>query len=821
MGVVFRAEDPKLERLVALKAMKPAFAASRSAKERFLREAKATASIEHENIVHIYQIGEDRGVPFIAMQFLRGESLHKCLAREQKIDQRKVLRIGREVAEGLAVAHDRGLIHRDIKPDNIWLEDVKKGSGPIGAEHRAPTASVGRGRSVQLDPTPFSRVKILDFGLVRAASDDAGLTRAGVVVGTPKYMAPEQAHGQTVDHRCDLFSLGSVLYHLATGKAPFAGSNVTATLMAVAQKEPEAVDKICPEIDSDLARLIMRLLSKDRDQRPQSADEVVEAIMEIEQRLAVEQAPAVAGLPTEPPGVTEGLNDAGRPAVGSRAGSGDPRPARTKQPSLAPTESLPQIVTRSVGEGRNTSTKRKRVSQSAPPRAHEGSGHTRWRFVLACAGGAALVLLAVVFFIQTKEGVIRVEINDPEIEVAIKGTEIVLHQADQGKDVALSPGDHTLVVQRGDFKFETGKLILKKGETVTVRVELLADQIQVRQGEKLIGEKRLTPERAVASLPTEPGDPPPLAIAPFDADQAKKHQQARADHLGVPVKKDVDLGGGVKITMVLIPPGEFLMGSTDEERDRWLKEATTAKDQEEVIDNIPGEGPQHRVRLTKPFYLAAQEVTQEQYQRVMGANPSHFSSSGGGKETVAGQFTNRHPVENVSWFDAVDFCNKLSTMEKRRPCCLTSGQSVTPVSGNGYRLPSEAEWEYACRAGTTDAYCCAGESELGNYAWYGVNSGGKTHPVGEKLPNGFGLRDMHGNVWEWCWDRYDAKYYEKLDGGGDVLDPFGPSAGSGRVLRGGDWSNRALFCRSAHRGRSSPGYRSINLGFRLASVLAE
>ena len=747
MGVVFRAEDPKLKRQVALKAMKPAVAASRSAKERFLREAQATASIEHDNIVRIYQVGEDSGVPFIAMEFLRGESLQTCLKREKKLDQRDVLRIGREIAQGLAAAHDRGLIHRDIKPDNVWIE------------------------------AESGRAKILDFGLVRAAGDDAGLTRTGVVVGTPKYMAPEQAQGQSVDHRCDLFSLGSVLYHLATGKAPFAGGNITATLMAVASEDPQAADEISPEIDPELARLIMRLLSKDPEQRPQSAAEVASAIKHIEARMAAEQSEAA------------------------------------EHSSLAPTTSLPQIATRSVSEApiqARGASKGKQRSRRRPPR------FPRPRVGLLCAGGAALLLVAgTIFFIPTKDGTIRVEINDPNIEVSIKGTEIVLKQADQGKDTTLSPGEKTLIVQRGDFKFETGKLILKKGETVMVRVELLAGKIQVRQGEKLIGEKsvaELAKSSGASGKTPKSGDsgyksdPPPPAIAPFDAEQAKKHQQAWADHLGVPFKKEVDLGGGVKIAMVLIPPGEFLMGSTDEERARWLNEATAAKDQT-AIDNIPGEGPQHHMRLTKPFYMAVHEVTQEQYQRVMGTNPSQYSSSGARKTMVAGQFTNRHPVERVSWLDAVDFCNKLSAFQKQRP-------------GNGFRLPTEAEWEYSCRAGSTGAYYCADESELGNYGWCGVNSAGKTRAVGEKLPNGFGLHDMHGSVYEWCWDVYDGKYYQKL-GEADVLDPFGPTAGSDRVNRGGCWVFSAWLCRSAFRYWHPPAYRGDFLGFRLALVLAE
>ena len=260
MGVVFRAEDPKLKRQIALKALKPAVAASKSAKDRFVREAQATAAIEHDNIVHIYQVGEDRNIPFIAMQFLRGESLRKRLDREKQLDQREVLRIGREVATGLEAAHKRGLVHRDIKPDNIWIEE------------------------------DTGRAKILDFGLVRTSTDDAGLTQSGMVLGTPRYMAPEQAKGETVDQRCDLFSLGSVLYHLATGRAPFEGGNLTATLIAVAQKDPDPVEQVCPWIEPGLSQLTMRLLSKNPDQRPRSATEVSKSLAGIEQKLIAKEA---------------------------------------------------------------------------------------------------------------------------------------------------------------------------------------------------------------------------------------------------------------------------------------------------------------------------------------------------------------------------------------------------------------------------------------------------------------------------------------------------------------------------------------------------
>src|SRR5438105_3783952 len=195
MGVVFRAEDTQLQRPVALKVLLPSLTESDIARERFLREARAAAAIKHDHIVTIYQVGEDRGVPFIALEFLKGMPLDKWFDQHPKPKLIHVVHICREMAEGLAAAHQFGVIHRDIKPANVWLE------------------------------APKGRVKILDFGLARPERDDIHLTKSGAIVGTPAYMSPEQASGAAIDHRSDLFSLGVVLYRLRTGKLPFNGPN--------------------------------------------------------------------------------------------------------------------------------------------------------------------------------------------------------------------------------------------------------------------------------------------------------------------------------------------------------------------------------------------------------------------------------------------------------------------------------------------------------------------------------------------------------------------------------------------------------------------
>jgi predicted Ser/Thr protein kinase len=256
MGVVFKGEDTDLKRPVAIKAMLPTLAASASAGKRFKREAQAMAAVEHDHIVRIYQVDEDRGVPFMAMEFLKGEPLDERLKRHEKVPLSEVLRIGREIAEGLGAAHGQGLIHRDIKPGNVWLE------------------------------APRTRVKILDFGLARAAAQDSGLTQQGAIIGTPAFMAPEQARGAAVDARCDLFSLGVVLYRLCTGRQPFTGTDTVSTLMAVATVDPPAPMALNADVPPELSALVMKLLEKDPARRTASAAEVVRALQSLEQQLA-------------------------------------------------------------------------------------------------------------------------------------------------------------------------------------------------------------------------------------------------------------------------------------------------------------------------------------------------------------------------------------------------------------------------------------------------------------------------------------------------------------------------------------------------------
>ncbi len=368
MGVVFQAEDPKLKRKLAIKAMLPSLAASESARKRFLREAQTAAAIEHDHIVPIHQVGEDRGVPFIAMPFLKGEPLDERLKRDSALPVAEVVKIGREAARGLAAAHAVGLVHRDIKPANLWLETLP--GEPEGL-------------------APGYRVKILDFGLARAAADNSQLTQQGAIIGTPAFMAPEQGAGETVDQRCDLFSLGCVLYRLCTGQMPFKGKDTVSTLVSVATDTPQAPAEIQPEVPAELSDLVMELLAKKPEDRPESA------------RVVAERLAALA---------TTSTTDATKPGLAT----GSPQRGKTRGRS-------------------STAWRRGR------------------RLAVGAMVLLALVLVGVGLFfgLRSRTGRVLVNLTEPDVEIQIDGAGKWALADSKMARLELPPGEHKLTVKRG------------------------------------------------------------------------------------------------------------------------------------------------------------------------------------------------------------------------------------------------------------------------------------------------------------------------------------------------------------------------------------
>jgi len=293
----------------------------------------------------------------------------------------------------------------------------------------------------------------------------------------------------------------------------------------------------------------------------------------------------------------------------------------------------------------------------------------------------------------------------------------------------------------------------------------------------------------------EPARPETAADAPKKSDAVTHESEKSGTATPVPTKPDsgikessagvktpvvlkeiaVDLGNGVNLVMIQIPAGEFAMGSPDSD-----------------VDALRMQKPQHQVRITKPFNLGKYLVTQEQWEAVMGNNPSQLKGP-------------KNPVEMISWEDCQGFLTKLKAKNGER--------------GGKFVLPTEAQWEYACRAGSTTRYCFGDDdSMLSQFGWHGKNSGGRSHPVGTKKPNAWGLYDMHGNVWEYCQDWFSGSYYANSP----TDDPTGPEKGDYRVMRGGSFHvTFPAFCRSAYRSSHVLNGKSYSQGFRLAQIPAE
>ena len=773
MGQVYKAEHRVMERIVALKTLPVAATKSERAIQRFHREMKVAARLSHPNIVTAFDAGEDHGVHFLVMEHVEGIDLAHLIRKRGRLPISTALDYIIQAAKALEYAHGMKVIHRDIKPSNLLLDNT-------------------------------STVKVLDMGLARINEeigpyDSTGqdtLTGTGEAMGTIDYMPPEQAENtKTVDHRADIYSLGCTLYTLLVGRPMYGGDTTVVKLLAHREAVIPSLRAERPDVPEQLDAVFQKMVAKKPDDRYDSMTRVI-AALEKRTTPTPDQYAETASFEQESVHIETLPNEAHDGSL------------PLDFPVVSPIDDF--------------------------LRAHPKPDRKRQLLFAAVASAALLLvfLLGVVFTFRTPEGTLVVKVNERDAEITVDDGKVTLQApgSDKPVEIEVAEGRHTLKVTKGGFETFTDHFTITSGGREVFDVTLWPSPAAQPESDK----PKPPPSEAKAQIgpvaplaPPDPGawkailaaDAPAPAIAPFDAATANKHQQAWADYLGVPVEQEVDLGNDVKLTMVLIPPGEFVMGSPAEEWTRFLEEAKAADDRW-AIERIPTEGPRHRVRITRAFRLGRHEVTVGQFRQFVeqsGYKTDAERDGQGGRGLVDGEWVqdprfiwntdpgfaqmDEHPVVNVSWNDAVAFCEWLSKKE-----------GVTCV------LPSEAQWEYACRAGTsTFRHCGDDEATLQEYAWFSVNSGGKTHPVGELLANGFGLHDMHGNVWEWCADYWATDYYAESP----PNDPSGPSTGSDRVNRGGSWDYHARRCRSAHRIRHSPDYRYYNLGFRPASVLVD
>jgi len=388
-GTVVKAFDEKLHRFVAIKLMSPLLAATSAARKRFVREARSAAAVRHENVIAIYAV-EDQPIPYLVMDYIAGRTLQQKIDATGPLELLDVLRIGRQIAAGLAAAHAMGLIHRDIKPGNILLED--------GVEH----------------------IKITDFGLARAA-DDASITQSGFIAGTPMYMAPEQAQGEPTDQRADLFSLGSVLYTMCSGRPPFRAANTMAVLKRVVHDTPRPIREIIPEVPEWLCELISGLHSKNPADRTTSAQDLSDLFA---RRLAELQGSG---------------NTPAAPVVSKSAEATAKAPQEISKPARA-------IRWLKFFKGRWSVIVAVLVTLFGSVGLTEAIGVTDFH-------GTVIRLLS-------PEGTLVVEVDDPGVSVKIDAADIVITGAGM-KEIRLQPGQYLVEATKN------GKLVSQELVNVT------------------------------------------------------------------------------------------------------------------------------------------------------------------------------------------------------------------------------------------------------------------------------------------------------------------------------------------------------------------
>ncbi|MEJ7596097.1 MAG: serine/threonine-protein kinase [Planctomycetaceae bacterium] len=417
MGVVLKAEHRRMKRVVALKVLDPAVTRSPEVTRRFEREIHAAARLEHPNIVTAHDADEANGTHFLVMQYVEGADLAALVRTQGPLLVEQALDYILQAARGLEYAHRRGIVHRDIKPANLLLD--KHGI-----------------------------LKVLDMGLARLESAGAQqdqLTGTGQVMGTVDYMAPEQAmETKTADARADIYSLGVTLWYLLTGRLMYDGETVVKKLMAHQNSPVPSLQAICPQASPELVDLFARMVAKDPDARYQNMSDVITDLQRCLDGRSGERCVSASGSSRRPHNALRGPRDGGTQAFAD---------AVLETPNASLMCEQPTVMLQ--GPGVDTNPTHQELTLATPgPRpviARIGPGkhsEPRWPWVrshkvwmAAGSGGLALLLLAaMVFLVKTRDGVIRVEINDPEIEVAIKDTDILLKQADQGKDIKLSPG---------------------------------------------------------------------------------------------------------------------------------------------------------------------------------------------------------------------------------------------------------------------------------------------------------------------------------------------------------------------------------------------
>lgn len=843
-GDVYLGLDRKLDRKVAIKLMKGARDddSLRAAAEIFRREAKLLALLDHFHSVRIFDYDiAGNGALFLVMEFLDGRVVSDL---PLPLDMELVGQFVSQIGSALQSAHDRGLIHRDLKPANVMY--VEQG----GADNRFVLLDLGIAKLVNAAQATSNTIRNMTF--------------AGH--GTPLYMAPEQVEEKDVDARADVYAFGSTLFELLTGTAPFGHIRGTHynVIKAVVSEPPPRLRDAAPdaEFPRELEDLIDECLRKNAEDRPESIRSVVERFQGIVKRVTLErhQAEQQAAIETEvskrtihpsghfrtgvetyaggttdpddPYATQHGSGQVSSPSSKPNAWSQQTSPGRRwlglssllllflipalgtvwwnwKQvPAPIVATTLPAIATQTIPEGADwTYLISASVADNKPHRLNYALGGTpphglhidsqtgrlRWKPTESQGPGTYPITIEVE---SPDEGVQSVRktftVKVLEVNTPPKFDLVSRQQVTPGQSLNLTVIAHDTDLPRQKLRFGL------KDPPEGAEIDPATGSIVWAPLPEQLGHD--------TSLVVTVTDDSPQTLTPVETwigVTLLKYNEIRfPSETNLKPRTFSSVRNSQGMEFVLIDPNEFQMGSPADESDRQDDEL------------------QHPVQLTRRLLFGRHEITVGQFARFIAENPEYKTSAERAEPPGPNwreAFTIQRddfPVVNVSWHDAYAYCEWLSRTERL-----------------SYRLPTEAEWECACRAGSTTQYFWGDEYEnlglFGNILDQSLQTSLKdpdqavpwddgfpyTAPVGKFQPNGFGIFDLNGNVWEWCGDRYVAEFRTEL-----AVDPTGPEAGELHVVRGGSWLSLPRDARSAARDARPANTFQNNIGFRIVRV---
>ena len=882
MGRVFLAENIHHKKTYALKILPGKLGKDKNFRERFFDEARVMSELEHPNIVRVHHMGEDQGIYYLVMDYItsltgRPRSIHEELAQSPKhrISPYKAYHWILQVTQGLAYAHDQGVIHRDIKPANILIHS----DGSVKITDFGLVKVVGREFLLSQihDTTQRPGPQKLQATAVLVDSDYQGVSTpldvshtvtdtkrssgSSEPCGTYDYMSPELLEGKEATKRSDIYSLGVTIYRMLTGRRPVGMPKPPSKLVSGLAKRWDVITKRC--------------LADAVEERYQSAEELLTDLRRITKPhrvrmmvlagllviVALAGAANLMGL--GPDRVQIALGRILTPIKNIFSKPAGPNRIQQRSPDIPadPNISRPQASGRkqphpSVEDQQRIVEKLKLILSGHPEFGHllrkvseqlqkadslltEGKytdaittyGETIRDIVDTTGAEASQNLTALAGFPGAEEftseiETIKVEKEQADVfrsqaEYAI-AVDMYLRMIGDARPVlatlrrrqeVLAGKEEAEKAQAKAEQMETNTCIcpLENAGCTCFRKTYNQAQVLLENGRSSFEQRQfdLASERwkeakarfeeAITSARREVQkvkskwlaalqSPMPDRLRQFAGEAEQKANEAQAAEMqgklktaimcyrratrlrGLQEELLVPIGDGTELLLVFIPSGEFQMGSPLDDGGRRDEEYT-----------------QHTAVIERGFYISKYEITQAQYATVIGHNPSTFQGP-----TL--------PVDSVSWHEAANFCAKLTS-------------KLSSLGYGRFRLPTEKEWEYACRAGTQSAYCAGdGERALRKVAWYcqiGSGSADRTKPVGQFDANRWGLHDMHGNVWEWCRDSYVTH-----PASGEV-DPNSLDSSPCRVLHGGSWNTDPSYCRSASRCGEPPQTKRNDIGFRV------